>query len=55
MAMYVCDFCNTMQDDDHSPSTDIGEYDMVCEICQPECQWEHELKVIWEKNDGKVT
>ncbi len=34
MAIYICDFCDGMKDDDYNPPEELaGKYDMVCEDC----------------------
>ena len=33
MAIYICDYCNGMKDDDYNPPEELGKYDLVCEDC----------------------
>jgi len=33
MAIYICDYCNNMKDDDYNPPEELGKYDLVCEDC----------------------
>tara|TARA_B100000768_G_C11057926_1_gene281169 strand:- start:82 stop:222 length:141 start_codon:yes stop_codon:yes gene_type:complete len=34
MAIYNCEYCNELKDDDYSPPMDTKLFDLVCEECQ---------------------
>lgn len=42
MAMYTCDNCNELKDDDWSPCSDTKTMDWVCEDCLPEVEEEED-------------
>jgi hypothetical protein len=46
MAVYVCDICNELKDDDLCVAETTKHFDWVCEDCLPEIE-----SIEWELND----
>ena len=40
MAVYTCDRCDQLKDDDWSPCSAIGKYTWICEGCLPKVKEE---------------